>query len=89
MTTEEYGVLREISNRLNSIEARQETIRKENREDHAEVFRKIEEITKNGCPLGVQHSRDIKELKDRPERIVSIVAAVAAIAGAIVSWWKQ
>jgi 2-hydroxy-3-keto-5-methylthiopentenyl-1-phosphate phosphatase len=88
MTIEETGILREISNRLNSIESRQETIRVENREDHAEVFRKIEEITRNGCPLGVQHTRDIKELKERPERIVGIGAAVAAIAGAIVSWWK-
>jgi hypothetical protein len=88
MTIEETGILREISNRLNSIEARQERIRVENREDHAEVFRKIEEITKNGCPLGVQHTRDIKELKECPERIVGIGAAVAAIAGAIVSWWK-
>ena len=88
MTTEEYGVLREISNRLNSIEARQETIRKENREDHAEVFRKIEEIVKGGCPLGVQHTKDIKELQGRPERLVGVGAALAAIAGAIVSWWK-
>jgi ferric-dicitrate binding protein FerR (iron transport regulator) len=88
MNDHEQGLLREISNRLNSIEGRQETIRVENREDHAEVFRKIEEITKNGCPLGAQHSRDIKELKERPERIVGIGAAAAAIAGAIVSWWK-
>jgi ferric-dicitrate binding protein FerR (iron transport regulator) len=88
MTAEENSVLHEISNRLNSIEERQETIRKENREDHAEVFRKIEEITKNGCPLGAQHSRDIKELKDRPERIVGIGAAIAAIIGAVVSWVK-
>ena len=88
MTAEENSVLREISHRLNSIESRQETIRVENREDHAEIFRKIEEITKNGCPLGMQHSKDIKELKDRPERVVGIGAAIAAIIGAVVSWVK-
>ena len=88
MTIEETGILREISNRLNSIEARQETIRKENREDHAEIFRKINEITLEGCPLGKTHSRDIKELKDRPERVVGIGAAIAAIIGAVVAWVK-
>jgi t-SNARE complex subunit (syntaxin) len=88
MTTEEYGVLREISNRLNQIEERQETIRKENREDHAEIFRKIETVVKEGCPLGAQHSKDIKELKDRPERVVGIGAAIAAIIGAVVAWIK-
>ncbi|MFA5379050.1 MAG: hypothetical protein WC455_25065 [Dehalococcoidia bacterium] len=88
MTTEEYGILREISNRLKSIEERQETNRKENREDHDKIFGKIENIIKDGCPLGAQHTRDIKELKDRPERIVGLGAATVAIAGAIMSWWK-
>jgi len=88
MTTEEYGVLREISNRLNSIEARQETIRKENREEHDKFFKKLDTIAEDGCPLGKRHTQDIKELKDRPERLIGIGAAFAAIAGAVVSWWK-
>ena len=85
MTDQEHGLLREISGHLTSIEDRQETIRKENREEHGNMFSKIDAITKGGCPMGIQHEKDITELKKRPMKFMDVSSAVISALCAIVA----
>ena len=85
MTDQEHGLLREISGHLTSIEDRQETIRKENREEHGGMISKIDAIMKNGCPTGIQHEKDIAELKQRPMKFTDVSSAVISALCAIIA----
>jgi hypothetical protein len=79
MTAEEQRLIGGILARLDTIEERQETIRTENRTDHAAIFAKIDTLSNEGCAIGKQHSRDIDELKQRPEKAIGMGAAAASV----------
>ena len=47
------------------------------------IFERLNELQKNGCSLGQQHSKNIEELQQKPEKIIGILGGLVGIASAI------
>lgn len=79
-----------ISQRLDTIENRQETIRKENNAAHEQLFASINHLSVKGCAVGEKNSEAITELKNAPGKAVSIGAAIiSSAAAALAVIWKH
>jgi len=89
MTETDYNrVIGRLESRLESIEKHQESIRGENREDHAEIFRKINEISLL-VPAVSRHEEEIKNLKERPGRLIEIGSAAVAGLATVIMFFQR
>lgn len=85
MSDDDARVMGGVLARLENIEKHQESIRGENREDHAEIFKKISAIAML-IPAVERHEKEIAGLKERPGRLIEIGSAAVAAACAVAMW---
>ena len=83
MTADDQRLLGQLEAKLTALGEQYEHGRREQREDMARIFARLDTLSTTGCAIGAQNARDIAELKRRPERAIGIGAAAASIAAAI------
>ena len=90
MTPEERMLIEGISSRLDAIESRQDTVRKENNDAHRQIYDRLNEISVNGCAKGREHEKSLADLRAAPGKIVSVISAlVSATAAALALAWRH
>ena len=88
MSDDDARLIGGVLARLESIEKHQESIRGENREDHAEIFKKINEISLL-VPTVARHEKEIAVLKERPGRLIEIGSAAVAGVSALFMFFTR
>lgn len=90
MTDDDQRIIGGLVARMDGFMETTALWRKEQRDDLAKLFAKIDRLSLDGCAVGQQHERDvedmkirIRELEDRPSRLVGLGAVLLTIAGSV------
>lgn len=90
MTDDDQRIIGGLVARMDGFMETTAQWRKEQRDDLAKLFAKIDSISLDGCAIGQQHERDVSEIKlrlheleDRPSRLVGLGAVILTIAGLV------
>ena len=93
MPPEEISLVQVVIQQLKDLKNDTETNRKENRDEHKELFAKIDNLSVNGCAVGTKLCSRVKSLEEKPAKLVAIgsmiLAALAVIGGAFVWLWEK
>ena len=88
MPPEEISLVQVVIQQLKDLKNDTETNRKENRDEHKELFEKINHLSVNGCAVGTKLCGRVKSLEEKPAKLVAIgsmiIAGIVAIGGACV-----
>jgi len=91
MTSDDQRAIGRLEGAVKALAEQVALNRQESRTDFGKVFSQLSAMQSNGCAIGKDNERRIKELERKPERNVAALSAVLGIiasAIAIIAYFK-